>query len=84
MAWQVYKAKMDGALDVAVKFLKPEAAEQAQGIMKFVAEIDIMRACSHPNILSFLGAWAHQVAGQMLHMISAIMRHAIGFQDCSI
>ena len=74
---QVYKATLDGVSDVAVKFLKPEAADQASSIEKFVAEIDVLRACRDTHVVGFLGAWAHNVSISAAHC-GAISRRILG------
>ena len=59
---KVYRAKLDGVTDVAVKVLKPDAASKASVLQNFVAEVDILRACRHPHIVNFVGAWADEVS----------------------
>lgn len=69
---QVYKAKLDGFNEVAVKVLAAEAASPEENMRRLCEEIDIMRACRDPHIVLFIGAWAHKVpqpcsvAGQVL------------------
>ena len=65
----MYRAKLDGINDVAVKILKSDlgAAHQASALQGFLAEIDIMRACRDTHIVGFLGAWANDVSAILWH-----------------
>lgn len=62
-ATQVYKARLDGLVDVAVKFIKPtprrSGREQAE---RFNTEISILRACRDRNIVNFVGAFIYEVS----------------------
>lgn len=59
---QVYRAKLDGFNEVAVKVLAAESDSPAEERMRmFLEEINIMRACRDPHIVLFIGAWAHKV-----------------------
>ena len=51
---QVWRAKLDGTLPVAVKVLKAETLE-AGAVKALLNEIDVLRAARHPNIVLFLG-----------------------------
>lgn len=66
-AAQVYKGLMDGVNDVAIKLLKPETKDSAASIEKFIAEIDVLRACRDQHIVGFMGAWANQVRYSTLY-----------------
>lgn len=50
---------LDGMSDVALKLLDPKAAgsDPAAAERQFLAEIDIMRASRHANIVSFIGGF---------------------------
>lgn len=62
MPMQVYKGLLDGFKPVAVKFLHPAACLAAVSDTKrFMAEVDLLRACRDNNIVDFKGAWAQQV-----------------------
>ncbi|KAK9787355.1 hypothetical protein WJX73_003664 [Symbiochloris irregularis] len=56
----VYKGIMDGVNEVAIKLLKPETQNSASSIDKFIAEIDVLRACRDQHIVTFNGAWANK------------------------
>ena len=58
---QVYKANLDGMNDVAIKLLKPETVGSESSVRKFLAEIDVLRACRDPHIVAFYGGWAQKV-----------------------
>ena len=59
----MYKATLDGAQEVAVKFMRPDISSLADSLRRFQTEITIMRACrDSPFIVSFLGAWVHEVS----------------------
>lgn len=59
---QVYKARLDGISNVAVKILKPEGHTNAQLRENFRKEISILSACRDPNIVLFLGAFQMPVS----------------------
>lgn len=63
---QVYKARLDGVTDVAIKFLKPEAhgLNSGDGAGRFFAEVNVLRAARNKYILMFMGAWLHEVIPQ--------------------
>lgn len=66
---QVYKAVLDGVVDVAVKCLKPEMANSASAAKRFDQEINVMRACRNSQIVGFIGYWAEGwVFMSALHM----------------
>ena len=46
---------------IAIKLMKPETANSNSSIRRFVAEIDILRACRHAHVVTFVGAWANEV-----------------------
>ena len=55
---QVYKAVLDGHVEVACKVLFKETAKHtADNLKQFAAEVDIMLQCRHPNIVALIGAW---------------------------
>ena len=60
---QVYKAKLDGSEEVAVKFFNPAeiSGSLSSHRRRFEEEIQIMRMCQHPNIVGFLGCWVMSV-----------------------
>ena len=62
----MYKATLDGLEEVAIKLMKPEAANSESSIEKFVDEIDILRACRNAHIVTFIGAWANEVQACLL------------------
>ena len=47
--------------DVAIKLLKPETVGSESSVRKFLAEIDVLRACRDPHIVAFYGGWAQKV-----------------------
>ena len=47
---------------MAVKLLKPETMASESSSRKFLAEIDVLRACRDQHIVAFLGAWAHKAS----------------------
>ena len=57
----MYKAELDGVTEVAIKLLKPETATSDSSARKFLAEIDVLRACRNQHVVAFLGAWAQKV-----------------------
>lgn len=59
---QVFKARLDGIEDVAVKLLHSEEAEQAQ-TSKFVDEIRIIMRCNNANIVAFKRGLAQRESG---------------------
>ena len=58
---QVYKARLDGVSDVAVKFINHSEDPNKDPTEKFHAEVAILRACRNQAIVNFLGAWSHEV-----------------------
>ena len=64
-ACQVYKAELDGVSEVALKLLKPETVASDSSSRKFLAEIDVLRACRDQHIVAFLGAWAHKASNSL-------------------
>ncbi|KAK9812352.1 hypothetical protein WJX73_004586 [Symbiochloris irregularis] len=56
----VYKGVMDGVNDVAIKLMKPETLSSGSSIQKFIAEIDVLRACRDQHIVAFAGAFANE------------------------
>lgn len=60
MVLQVYKARLDGISDVAVKFLNSQA-QNAKARDAFEKEVAILGACRNQNVVMFLGAFQHQV-----------------------
>ena len=60
---QVYKAMLDGSAEVAVKFLKADRSTSGPESIsrRFEKEVSILRACTSSHIVSFIGAWTHQV-----------------------
>lgn len=76
MYCQVYKAKLDGKFEVAVKFLNPAEAGgfRASHRRKFEEEISIMRMCQHDNVISFLGCWATEVNTQRQQAASTMCK----------
>ena len=57
---------LDGVVEVAVKLMRPEISGSESSLQKFVAEIDLLRACRHANIVAFLGAFHQDVSKQAL------------------
>ncbi|KAK9805402.1 hypothetical protein WJX73_001387 [Symbiochloris irregularis] len=56
----VYKGVMDGVNDVAIKLMKHDMVNSSSNIAKFLAEIDVLRACRDQHIVAFNGAWANE------------------------
>ncbi|KAK9799778.1 hypothetical protein WJX73_006089 [Symbiochloris irregularis] len=56
----VYKGLLDGDLEVAIKLMKPDQSYASSSIAKFIAEIDVLRACRDMHIVAFNGAWASE------------------------
>lgn len=58
MGTQVYKALLDGSVEVACKTLFAEdVITTASSIDQFAIELGILQTCSHPNIVHVFGAW---------------------------
>ena len=58
---QVYKAWLDDAFLVAVKYMIKHDASRLHSseadLQSFASEINVLRACRHTNIVTFFGAW---------------------------
>ena len=62
MGTQVFKAELDGAQDVAVKFLKSDTTGHDERSQRaFADEVSIIRESRDPNIVGFRGAWLSAV-----------------------
>lgn len=60
--FQVYKARLDGMSDVAIKIMQPESAHQLDHKRKFYKEIEILRACRDRHVVGFVGAFVDEVS----------------------
>ena len=63
MCVQVYKARLDGVHNVAVKFLHSNTTEHKQeSLQRFADEVSIIRESRDANVVSFRGAWLSSVS----------------------
>ena len=69
---QVYKGELDGK-PVAIKFLHPATCPiDPRNTARFMAEVDLMRACRDRNVVDFIGAWVQQVS----HLVNPAVKNA--------
>ncbi|KAK9792469.1 hypothetical protein WJX73_010351 [Symbiochloris irregularis] len=67
----VYKGIIDGFKPVAIKFLHPATCPiDAANTARFMAEVNLMRACRDRNIVNFIGAWVQQ---DLVYMVLELM-----------
>ena len=78
----MYKAELDGVSEVAVKLLKPETMASESSSRKFLAEIDVLRACRDQHIVAFLGAWAHKAS--KLHSLAVQQENVCSCKEAGL
>lgn len=58
---QVYKARLDGVDDVAVRFIDSQPHTRDSVRAEFMTEINLLNACRHAGLVSFIGFWEQDV-----------------------
>lgn len=70
----VYKAVLDNVHVVAVKFLEGLGLESSGSAKeRFAFEIEVLKACRHPNVISFLGGWIAPVPPLFTSLVSSLV-----------
>ncbi|KAK9791186.1 hypothetical protein WJX73_002593 [Symbiochloris irregularis] len=82
----VYEGMLDGFKPVAIKFLHPATRPiDTHTTLRFMQEVDLLRACRDRNVVDFKGAWVQQ---DLVYMVTELMERdlckAIAEEQASI
>lgn len=79
---QVFKGLLDNSQTVAIKYLTTAPGEDASAtqLKYFESEIEIMKACRFPTLVTFLGCWLQPVC-QLTFALTRLLQCFI-LQSC--